>query len=520
MRRQCYGYIRVSTTRQGEHGVSLSEQRDAIERFASHNRLQITQWFEERETAAKSGRPVFGNMIRLLRRGVVNGVVIHKIDRSARNLRDWADLGELIDLGVEVHFANESLDLNSRGGRLSADIQAVVAADFIRNLRQETKKGFYGRLKQGLYPMPAPIGYRDGGPGEPKTIDPVMGPLVRLAFEKYATGRFTLRALPAELGRAGLRNRGGGPVTRNGLSVMLNNPFYIGLIKLRSTGETFPGAHDPLVSTTLFNRVQAILRGKTITKTIRHDFLFRRLVKCGGCDRSLIGEQQRGHTYYRCQTRKCPTTGIREEVLDTAALTALAPLRFNDAEKRYLTKRLAALKANLTAADQRRRRSRELRAASLRERLGRLTDAYLDQTIDKELFEERKTALLVERQEIKDELEREPTRPISDRIAEFLELAGSAYLSYKLALPEEKRELLDIVTSNRSVAGKTPVFTLRAPFDLIANRPKSEDGRASRAKPRTLDTLVAGIGRFFECNNGLPYPSFMKTSKLSEIGKG
>jgi len=96
-------------------------------------------------------------MLRLLKHGKAAGVVIHKIDRGARNLKDWADLAELIDIGVEVHFANESLDLNTRGGRLSADIQAVVAADFIRNLREETKKGFYGRLKQGLYPICAPI---------------------------------------------------------------------------------------------------------------------------------------------------------------------------------------------------------------------------------------------------------------------------------------------------------------------------------------------------------------------------
>lgn len=117
-------------------------------------------------------------MLKLLRNGKAAGVVIHKIDRSARNLKDWADLGELIDQGIEVHFANESLDLNSRGGRLSADIQAVVAADYIRNLREEAKKGIYGRLKQGFYPMRAPIGYLDNGAAKPKTIDPVRGPLV------------------------------------------------------------------------------------------------------------------------------------------------------------------------------------------------------------------------------------------------------------------------------------------------------------------------------------------------------
>ncbi len=138
--------------RQGEQGVSLPQQKDAIERYAQKNQLSIKRWFEEQETAAKQGRPVFGTMVKLLRKQAAVGVIIHKIDRSARNLRDWADLGELIDRGMEVHFANESLDLSSRGGRLSADIQAVVASDFIRNLREETKKGIYGRLKAGLLP--------------------------------------------------------------------------------------------------------------------------------------------------------------------------------------------------------------------------------------------------------------------------------------------------------------------------------------------------------------------------------
>lgn len=165
-------YIRVSTPKQGQLGVSLQEQRAAIERYAEREGLAIVRWFEERETAAKRGRPIFSHMMKELRNGKAKGVIIHKIDRGARNLKDWADLGELIDLGVHVQFATESLDLHTRGGRLSADIQAVVAADYIRNLREETRKGFYGRLKQGVYPLPAPIGYVNCGAGKPKEADP------------------------------------------------------------------------------------------------------------------------------------------------------------------------------------------------------------------------------------------------------------------------------------------------------------------------------------------------------------
>src|SRR2546425_495212 len=81
-----FAYIRVSTVRQGERGVSLQEQREAIIRHAERNDLTISQWFEERETAAKQGRPVFAAMLCLLKQGRAHGVIIHKIDRAARNL--------------------------------------------------------------------------------------------------------------------------------------------------------------------------------------------------------------------------------------------------------------------------------------------------------------------------------------------------------------------------------------------------------------------------------------------------
>src|SRR5262245_41680569 len=98
-----YGYIRVSTVKQGT-GVSLQEQKEAIVRHAEKNDLNIILWFEELETAAKQGRPLFTKMMKLLRSGKAAGAIIHKIDRSARNLKDWAALGDLIDEGIEVHF--------------------------------------------------------------------------------------------------------------------------------------------------------------------------------------------------------------------------------------------------------------------------------------------------------------------------------------------------------------------------------------------------------------------------------
>jgi site-specific DNA recombinase len=488
---QFYGYIRVSTARQGE-GVSLQQQRAAIEQYAQRHNLEIARWFEELETAAKSGRPVFSEMIRELKRARARGVIIHKIDRSARNLRDWADLGELIDRGTEVHFANETLDLQSRGGRLSADIQAVVAADYIRNLREETIKGFWGRLKQGLYPMPAPLGYLNNGAGKPKTLDPKAAPLVRKAFDLYGTGHYNLIGLCAELNRLGLRRHGGNQLQPNRVSELLKNPFYIGLIHIRTTNETFKGVHEPLVGRQLFDRVQKILLGKTNARSLKHDFVYRRRLACKNCGYSLVGERQKGHVYYRCQIRDCPTRCIREETIEQAVLEQFARLRCSKDEYAWFRRKLAQMKLTNTEEQEKIVAALALQLSQTGDRLNRLTDAYIDRLIEKDLFEQRKSALLVERTDVEQRLAewKSGKRNAADELLLFLERADSAYLAYKLGLAEEKRDLLDALTSNRMVSGKTPEIMLALPFNEVANRFESTSGGPSRGIPRTWRRLL------------------------------
>ncbi len=490
-----FSYIRVSTAKQGEHGVSLQEQQEAIDRYAQRNGLDIVQRFEERETAAKRGRPVFTRMLKLLRTGKSDGVIIHKIDRSARNLKDWADLGELIDHGIAVHFANESLDLHSRGGRLSADIQAVIAADYIRNLREETRKGFYGRLKQGVYPLPAPVGYIDEGRGKPKTPDPDKAPLVRRAFELYATGHHNLDTLGHEAFRMGLRNRNGGRVTRNGLSVMLNNPFYIGLIRLRRTGETFQGAHQAIITPSLFDRVQHVLTGKFNARSKRYDFVFRKMLTCEHCEFSLIGELQKGHVYYRCHTRGCPTTTVRHDVVHDRMRQLLEPLQLDEQEREYVRGRITRLKADWGSQRDGEVVALRLRLRNLQERLGRLTDAFVDGHVEKALFEERKTAVLLERRHMEEQIAEIEAGggSIIDRIAENLELAETAYGQYEMAEPAEKRELVRKLTSNRVVDGRNVELTLLFPFDMLADRFRNANSAPFRDIPRTWSVLFQNI---------------------------
>jgi site-specific DNA recombinase len=494
-----YGYIRVSTTRQGKEGVSLEEQKAAVERCAQNKGVALSRIFEDQITAAKQGRPAFNQMLKLLKARKARGVIIHKIDRSARNHRDWADIGDLVDTGIEVHFANESLDMTSRGGRLSADIQAVVAADFIRNLREETKKGFYGRLKQGLLPMPAPLGYLNVGKGKLKVIDPAKAPLVKKAFELYATRKFNLKQLNRELYRMGLRSKKGKRLSLNALSLLMNNPFYMGVIRIKKTSETFEGKHRALIKPELFQMCQDILQGRTNTRTKKHRLMFRRVFTCLECGRTLIGEAHSSFVYYRCQNQECAMTTIRQELLEQGFMVELDRIKLSDKESRFFSDKIQALKANWINERLATISLLEGKIKELTQRLGKLTDAFIDSTIEKEIYEERKTAILIERKSLEGKIaELNNGRSIPDEIQEFLEFTKDPKTLYETAFPDKKRSMVQVLTSKNLANKKSLVFGFRTPFDIMRNREKTQYGSPSSDVHRKLEELWMKILEAFK----------------------
>jgi site-specific DNA recombinase len=191
--------------------------------------------------------------------------------------------------------------------------------------------------------------------------------------------------------RLGFKTKRGGKMAKNKLSTILNNPFYIGLIRIKRTGEMFRGAHEPLVSKALFDRVHLVLSGKHRLKLVKHDFIFRRLLTCAECRYALIGERQKGHIYYRCHSRECPMTGIREEEVEKGITVVLSPLSLNPEGLEEIRGKIHALRDNWDGERNREIRAVTLELGNLRERLNRLTDAYLDRMIDKQAFEERRT---------------------------------------------------------------------------------------------------------------------------------
>jgi hypothetical protein len=281
---------------------------------------------------------------------------------------------------------------------------------------------------------------------------------------------------------------------------MLRNPFYIGLIRIRKTGECFPGIHAPVVTKRVFDTVQWVLDGKTVVRTHKHEFPFSRMIRCVLCGRTTMAEIQKGHTYYRCHTRRCETKTMREERIDSALAEAFFPLQLNDEELAYVRRWFIWARAHKQERAKEELEACALQLAQLRERLARLTDAYLDGTIDKPLLDERRTSLLFEEAGVKQrmhDLEAGNDAALA-RLEEYLELVQTASNLQKMTLPQEKRALVKKLTSNLGLGPESAAITLRNAAQLIANRSLVLSGSPNRGVPRTWSDLMQQLMQIFE----------------------
>ena len=507
---ECNGYIRISDDKQ-EQGASLDAQKELMIRFAASKGIVITKWFVEICSAAKTGRPEFNRMMADLKRKRRKklGVVFHEIDRSSRNFEDWGSISWLLDQEYPVYFAADDLDLTSPAGRMAADIKMVFAVSYSRNLAREVKKGQFGRLNDGLYPWKAPLGYVDNGKGgKVKTIDPERGPLVREMFELYATGNYPIWALTKEMKTRGLTSKNGNPVTKNGIEKMLRNPFYAGVISVKAG--TYAGAHEPLISVQLFELVRAVALGKDNRKTSKHTHRFPRLFKCGHCGGGMIPEIQKGHTYYRCRTKGCATKTMREEVLEERIQQKLKQLTLSDsqiAKIRYRFEKFIEEHEDVRLA--------AVAPAKLKEvklRLSRLSDKFIDDLIDEEIYRQKHKALLLEEKKWEDMAAKKQSKEQKlETLRKFCERIKSLVFSYEHAKAAEKRSIVKFASANRFIKGRNVYLEPPKWLVYVENILNPSYCEHSRGNTRTVNNSKKALSGLFEYLEADEYVTLLDT---------
>lgn len=483
-----YAYVRTSTVKQGIEGVSLEVQEAQARSFARQRGLEIKRVFVEMETAAKQGRPLFTQMMQELRSEQAEGLILHKVDRGARTLREWSDITDLTDLGIPVLFVHDSsLDITTRGGRLQGDIQAVIAADYIRNLREESIKGLVGRLKQGIWPFNAPLGYINNGKGKTKTIDPVAGSLVRQAFELYGSGQYTVKALRTNLQVLGLRTSTGAALSKSTFTSIFRNPFYYGALVFRSTGEVYPGLHEALIDRALFDRVQMVLDGRNWKSGARHRFTYRGDIKCASCGYAVLGERQKGNVYYRCHSKQCAGTSFREEHVTHSMQQDLELVRRFSERHPELEACLREAMKSTRVEEKDLLQAHLLQKAKLEERMSALVDAYIDGVLDKDAFSQKRNRLQEDGVEINQAILRceRGEHPGSSHAAFYLELVDGLRDKAFRESAVEARQLCKPVTSNFMATGKVVVLQWTYQFRCVIEHEKANGCAHPRDRART-----------------------------------
>jgi len=318
-------YTRVSTKEQAQgggdiDGFSLPAQRDACQRkAASLNAAVVAEFVDRGESARSADRPELQRMLKALIATPVDYVIVHKIDRLARNRSDdVAITAAIAATGAKLVSVTENID-ETPSGLLLHGIMSSIAEFYSRNLANEVIKGTQQKVKAGGTPSKAPIGYLnvrqlvDGFEVRTVTVDPERAALITWAFEQYATGDWTLRSLAEELRKRGLTYRPGPKapardVPANKLQVILRNRYYISYVKWR--GVEHDGKHPALVDVATFEAVQRVLTdhrtaGERPSK--REHYLVGSL-RCGRCQERLlytvtIGRERREYGYFYCASR-------------------------------------------------------------------------------------------------------------------------------------------------------------------------------------------------------------------------
>jgi site-specific DNA recombinase len=408
MTRVCL-YLRISTD-EDHQPTSLGTQRERLERYCeAMEDWHVVHAFEDQASGATLERPGLDQALGLARERRFDLLLVYRVDRLSRKVRQLAGLAEELDcLGIVLKSATEPFDTGSAAGRMMLQMLGVFAEFEHATIVDRVTAGLERRVREGRWMSGrTPYGYtRADGLLVP---DPVKAPIVRRIFQFYAEGKLGTTAIARRLeadGAPAPRKQGWSP---NALQLILANPAYLGLIRWK--GETHPGLHEPLVDEEAFEQAQAILRRRGENASLRRgnasDFLLSGLVRCHHCGRAYVGTSAHGrnarYTYYACSTRykygsgKCGGERLPKELLEAAVLGQLAGLyrdgslvqrAFSKAlsraakEQPRLDEQLASTRAEITILERKLERyfesfeSGELSAALCQERVHGLRDRF------------------------------------------------------------------------------------------------------------------------------------------------
>ena len=351
MPNRCAIYVRKST----EHGLdmefnSLQNQEESCKAYIASQSFNGWQYYKTYTDAAISGgtmeRPALKQMLDDMAHGLVNTVVVYKVDRLSRSILDFHNMMKYFEkYGVNFVSITQSFDTSTSMGKLTlnmllsfAQFEREVSSERVRDkIRASKTKGLW----MGGNP---PLGYdvvnKKLIPNEAEAAN------VRHLFEKY----LELQSVNALTEYTAAHNiyakqwttakgivKGGRPIAKMSMHRILRDRTYIGQIVNKTDNTTAQGEHVAILSTELFNRVQVALRNNANNKSETHgspNLLTGKLFNHNGIrftNQRTCGKGKTNTHYYATRGFYLPAPQVDEIAIKTitrfldADLSALPP---------------------------------------------------------------------------------------------------------------------------------------------------------------------------------------------------
>lgn len=311
-------------------------------------------------------------MVSQIEQGVVDVVLVYKLDRLSRSQRDTLHLIEEVFLENNVDFVsmNESFDTSTPFGRAMIGILSVFAQLEREQIRERSMMGKEARAKEGKWHggggadrLATGYDYMDGA----LTINEYEASCIQYIFDEYVKGHGIYKIFKAVSDKFP-----GILASETTIRNILCNPLYIG--KIQYKGEVYEGLHDPIISDSQFQTAQELIKKRTSSsEPFRKEYLMSGVMYCGHCGARMFGRtggrlkdgtpmkyyvcySRQGHRQHMVRDPNCMKRSERKERLEESVINEIKKVNINFMESyrtgnKEIPKKVEALEKEIKSID-------------------------------------------------------------------------------------------------------------------------------------------------------------------------
>lgn len=413
--KNCVIYTRVSTKEQADNNLSLETQKKACEQYARKNGYQILGCFGGTYESAKTDeRRHFNTMLSFVKksREKISHIIVYSVDRFSRSGANAIYIAEqLKKVGVVVFAVTQPTDATTASGSLQQNIQFIFSEYDNQLRREKCMAGVREKIQQGIWCTAPPMGYDIIWEKGVKSFRlNKTGKLLKKGFLWKAEG-MSNEDVRIKLAEQGLE------LSNQRVSDFLRNPFYCGLlVHTALEGNVVEGVQEKAVSKELFLKVNGLLAENHQGYRIQEEnnkIPLKRFMKCEACGRYVRGYKayKNQEYYYKCNTPGCKNNKRAEDIHKAILFKMLEyTLDINDDYRKLIKAQIIATYNRCNQDKEEVRVTLEKQFAEIEKKIERLEDRYINDEIDKPMFEKYKAKFIAEKIEASKNLSKAATK--------------------------------------------------------------------------------------------------------------